>query len=248
MSNKNVRRNWGSRTSHLWQSRQSWSVEAELRILGNDGRTEERKRNFRSLAVKTEQKWNFVSLEVPAEMKWTYPYLEVLTEQVRKMNEIFRRPGRAEVRKADFQIIDSKGRAELRKWSFRLLKVLQSGNAEAELQIVGSQGRTEVWKRNFTSTEELAEQMERISCHIIGSQAKWKCGSWFADLWQSCQVWSVEAELYPSDCHCQCWRITLLTAIIVIPNEGQCEDQVWLKHRTFAMLLTRSLYSRRDSG
>ena len=28
------------------------------------------------------------------------------------------------------------------------------------------------------------------------------------------------------------------TAIIVIPNEGQCEDHVWLKHRTFAMLLT----------
>ena len=29
---------------------------------------------------------------------------------------------------------------------------------------------------------------------------------------------------YPTDCHCQCSRITLLTAIIVIPNEGQCED------------------------
>ena len=46
--------------------------------------------------------------------------------------------------------------------------------------------------------------------------------------------------LYPNYCHCQCWRITLLTAIIVIPKEGQCEDQVWLKHRTFAMLLRRS--------
>ena len=54
--------------------------------------------------------------------------------------------------------------------------------------------------------------------------------------------------LYPTDCHCQCWRITLLTTIIVIPNEGQCEDHEWLKHRTFAMLLTRLLCYRRSSG
>ena len=53
---------------------------------------------------------------------------------------------------------------------------------------------------------------------------------------------------YPTDCHCQCGRITLLTAIIVIPSEAQCEDQVWLNHRTFAMLLTRSLCSRSVSG
>ena len=39
-----------------------------------------------------------------------------------------------------------------------------------------------------------------------------------------------------------------MTAIIVIPNERQCEDQVWLKHRTFAMLLTRSLCSCKDLG
>ena len=37
---------------------------------------------------------------------------------------------------------------------------------------------------------------ERVSCHIIGSQAKWKCGSRVSDLWQSCQVGRVEAELY----------------------------------------------------
>ena len=36
--------------------------------------------------------------------KWTYPYLEVLVEQVRKKNEIFRSPGRAEVRKAELLI------------------------------------------------------------------------------------------------------------------------------------------------
>ena len=47
--------------------------------------------------------------------KWTYPYLEFLAEQVRKMNEIFRSPGRAEVLKAELQIFGSKDRAELRK-------------------------------------------------------------------------------------------------------------------------------------
>ena len=56
--------------------------------------------------------------------KWTYPYLEVLLEQVRKKNEIFRSPGRAEVRKEEVLIFGSKDRAELRKQSFRILKVL----------------------------------------------------------------------------------------------------------------------------
>ena len=57
--------------------------------------------------------------------KWTYPYLEVMAEQVWKMNEIFRSPGRAEVRKAELQIFGSQ-----KSW--------QSGSAEAELNIVGS--------------------------------------------------------------------------------------------------------------
>ena len=47
--------------------------------------------------------------------KWTYPYSEVLAEQVRKMNEIFRSLGRAEVRKAELQIFGSQGRPEVRK-------------------------------------------------------------------------------------------------------------------------------------
>ena len=56
--------------------------------------------------------------------KWTYAFLDILAEQVRKMNEIFRSPGRAEVRKAELQTFGSKDRAELRKQSFRPLKVL----------------------------------------------------------------------------------------------------------------------------
>ena len=56
MHNKNIQRNIGSRTSHLWQSKQSRSVEAEFHILGNEDRPEEWKRNFSYLAVKAEQK------------------------------------------------------------------------------------------------------------------------------------------------------------------------------------------------
>ena len=126
--------NAASGLTHIWQSRQSTSAEAELHIFGSPGWHEMR--------------------------KWTYPYLEILVEQVRKKNEIFRNPGRAEVRKAELLIFGSKDRAELRKQSFRPLNVLteQSWCAEAELHIVGSQGRTEVRKQNFTSYEELAEQ------------------------------------------------------------------------------------------
>ena len=110
------------------------SAEAELHIFGSPGRDEMR--------------------------KWTYLYFEVLVEQVRKKNEIFRSPGRAEVCKADLLIFGSKDRSELRKQSFRPLNALakQSWCVEAELHIVGSQGRTEVRKRNFTSYKELAEQ------------------------------------------------------------------------------------------
>ena len=77
---------------------QSRSAEAELQIFGSPGRDEM--------------------------LKWTYPYLEVLAEQVRKMNEIFRSPGQAEVWNAELQIFGSQGRAEVRKWNFTSLEVL----------------------------------------------------------------------------------------------------------------------------
>ena len=67
-------------------------MEAEFQIFGSPGRDEMR--------------------------KWTYPYLEVLAEQVWKMNEIFRSPDRAEVRKAELQIFGSQGRAEVPKRNF----------------------------------------------------------------------------------------------------------------------------------
>ena len=97
-------------------------MEAELHIFGSPGRDEMR--------------------------KWTYPYLEVLAEQVQKMNEIFRRPGRVEAWKEEPQIFGRKDRAELRKQSLRPSKVL----AELKFQIVDSQDRTEVRKRTTQPT------------------------------------------------------------------------------------------------
>ena len=126
--------------------------------------------------------------------KWTYPYLEVLVEQVRKKNEIFRSPGRAEVRKAELLIWQS--RADVQKlnfislaaqagrkcgsrtsnltknWQSRSVNVFHvtslivrpNGSAGAEFQIFGSPIKLEVWKQNFTS--------------LTGP--------------------------YPTDCHCQC--------------------------------------------
>ena len=103
-------RKCGSWTSYRWQLRQSRSVEAELHILWSPGRDEMR--------------------------KWTYPYLEVLAEHVRKMNEIFRSPGWAVVRKAELQIFGSQGRAKVLKRNFTSLKVpsdIKCGNEHTRI-------------------------------------------------------------------------------------------------------------------
>ena len=52
----NAERKCGRGTSDLCQSRQSENVEAEHQVFGSQGRSEVWKRNFRSLAVKTERK------------------------------------------------------------------------------------------------------------------------------------------------------------------------------------------------
>ena len=172
--------NCGSATSHIWKSRQRWNAEVDLPMLGSPGRTSvEDERDISkswpsgSTERGTSDLWQSrQSRSAEAELyifgspgrdemrKWTYPHLEVLVQQVRKKDEIFRSPGRAEVRKAELLIFGNKDKAELRKRSFRPLNVLaeQSWCAEAELNIIGSKGRTEVRKRNFTSYEELAEQ------------------------------------------------------------------------------------------
>ena len=72
--------------------------------------------------------------------KWTFPYLEVLAEEVRKINEIFRSPGRAEVQKAELQIFGSQGRAEMRKQNFTCLEVPAAMKCGSGLTLFGSPG------------------------------------------------------------------------------------------------------------
>ena len=93
-------------------------------------------RNIRCLAGKAEQSADaelhiFESFGGDEMRKWTFSYLEFLAEQVRKMNEIFRSPDRAERRKAELQIFGSKDRAELQKRSFRPFKVLPELNCRS---------------------------------------------------------------------------------------------------------------------
>ena len=107
----------------------------------------------------------FGSLGKDEMRKWTYPYLEVLAEQVWKTNEIFRSPGRAEVRKAELQIFGNQGRAEVRKRNFTSLEV------PAEVKC-GNGLPAELRKQNITS---------------LAVKAKQKCGRGISDLWKSWQ-------------------------------------------------------------
>ena len=69
--------------------------------------------------------------------------------------------------------------------------------------------------------------MRRRNFRPSAVKTKRKCGSRTSDLWQSSLVGSAEPEqalilLSVTD---------QLTATIVIPNEGQCEDHMWLKYK-----------------
>ena len=150
MHNKNVRRKWGSRTSHLWQSRQSNSVDAEFQIFGSPDKDEMRKR--------------------------TYPYLEVLAEQVWKMNEIFRVLTERKYGKRNFKSLavkaaqsaeaqlhnfESPGRDELRKWTYPYLEVLAE----------------QMWKTNEVFRSPDRAEVRKAELQIFGSQGSAKCGS-----------------------------------------------------------------------
>ena len=250
----------GSGLTHTWKSWQNkcgrWMRSFEVLAERKYG-----KLNFRSLAVKAEQKCGSRTSHLwKSRQRWNaevdLPIFGSPGRTSAKMNEIFRSPGRAEVRKAELQIFGSKDRAELRKRSFRPLKVLaelkcrswtsdrwqprQDRSAGAELHILRRIGRAQV--RNWLHVTSLVVRPNGSAgaeFQIFGSPVT-------LEVWK--QNFTSLTSSYPTDCHWQCWQITLLTAIIVIPSEGQCQDQVWLKHRTFAMLLTRSLCSRRDSG
>ena len=104
-------RKCGSRTSHIWQSRQRGRVEAERHIFGSQCRTKLRTLNFRSLEVKTERKRNFRSLAVKAERKCGSGTSGL--RQSRQSSNV----------EAEFQIFNRQDRAEVRKQHCRSLTI-----------------------------------------------------------------------------------------------------------------------------
>ena len=159
MHNKNVRRNRGSRTSHLWQSRQSRSVEAEFQIFGSPGKDEMR--------------------------KWTYPYFEVLAEQVWKMNEIFRV---LPERKYGKQIFGSQGSAKVRKHNFTTLKVPAEMKCGSGLIHTWKSWQNKC-ERPTRSFEVLTERKYgKRNFRSLAVKAEQKCESGTSHLWRSRQT------------------------------------------------------------
>ena len=209
----------GCGTSHIWQWRLSVSGEADLQIFGSQDWAKVQKRNCKSLEVQAEMKcgsgnshlwksWqnncvkrNFRFFPVKAERKQNFRYLAVKAERkCGSGTSHFWQSSQNKRADVELQIFGSKD------------------TAEAELQIFGSQDRADVRKRNIRSLAVKAEQ--KWGSRISAVKTERNCGSSTADLWQSSQAGPAEADLnifdrpYPTDCHCQCWRITLLTAIL----------------------------------
>ena len=199
----------GGGTTHIWQWRQSVCGEADLHIFGSQDWAKVQKRNCKSLEVQTEMKcgsgtsyllksWqnmcgkrNFRSLPVKTERKCGSRTSHIWQA---------RQSGNAE---AELHIFGSQCRTKVRTWNFRSLAVKaerkcgsgtsgfwqlrQSRSVEAEFQIFSRQDRAEVQSSTFDSPVKLDVQ-KQILTDLTGP--------------------------YPTDCHCQCWRISLLTAIL----------------------------------
>ena len=204
----------GGGTTHSWHWRQSVSGEADLKIFGSQDWAKVQKRNCKSLEVQAAMKcgsgtshlwksWqnkcrkrNFRSLPVKTERKCGSRTSRIWQS---------RQSGSAEVQKC-------------RSGISHFWQSMQNESADVELQIFGSQSRVDMRNRNIRSLAVKAEQ---------------KCGSGISDLKPSRQSGSAVKHFdspvkldvrkqiltaligsYPTDCHCKCWRISLLTAIL----------------------------------
>ena len=214
-------------TTDLLQSRQKGSVEAELPIVGTEGRVLVEKPILRSLAVKIERKCRNETANLwKSRQRWN----------AEAELHIFGSPGRTSAENgtsdlcqsrqsgsagAELHVFGSQGRAEVQKCGSGIShfwQSMQNESADVELQIFGSQSRVDMRNRNIRSLAVKAEQ---------------KCGSGISDLKPSRQSGSAVKHFdspvkldvrkqiltaltgsYPTDCHCKCWRISLLTAIL----------------------------------
>ena len=190
----------GGGTSHIWQWRQSVSGEAALQIFGSQDWTKVQKRNCKSLKVQAEMKCRSGTSHLWKSWqnkcgKRNFRSLPVKAERrCRSRTSHIWQSRQSRSAEAELHIFGS----QCRSADVALQIFGSKDRAEAELQIFGSQGTAEEWERNFGS---LAVKKER-QCRTLTVQSSWTCGS------------RSLTGPYPTDCHCQCWRITLLTAIL----------------------------------
>ena len=154
MHNRNLRWNWGSRTSHLWQSRQSgvW------------------KRNFRSLEVTAEMKcgsgpiyiWKFWQNKCG---RWTRSFESWPSGSTESGTSDLWQSRQSRSAEEQFHIFESPGRDEMRKWTYPYLEVLVE-QVRKKNEIFRSPGRAEVRKAELL---------------IFGSNDYSNCGSEASD-------------------------------------------------------------------
>ena len=154
-------RKCGSRSSHIWQSRQSGSTEAELHIFDSQFKTKVRTWNFRSLAIKTEWKRNCLP-RVPFVNCRQFMYLVISLLVLRAGYGIWLYQFLIIAYRFTFQIFGSQGRAEVRSGTSGLWQSRQSRSVEAEFQIFSRQDRAKVLKQH---------------CRSLTVQSSWTCGS-----------------------------------------------------------------------
>ena len=196
----------GGGTSDIWQWRQSVSGEVDLQIFGSQDWAKVQKRNCKSL-------------EVQAEMKCGSGTSHLWKSWQNKCG------------KRNFRSLPVKAERKCRSRISHIWQSRQGVRAEAELHIFAER---KCGRGNFRSLAVKTERKRNF--RSLAVKAEQKCGSGTSGLWQSSQRRSVEAEFqifsrqdraevrkqiltsltgpYPTDCHWQCWRITLLTAIL----------------------------------
>ena len=222
--------------------------------IGNVGRVLVEKPIFRSLAVKIERKCRSETANLwKSRQRWNaernFTSLEVLAEQVRKAElQIFASQGRAEVRKQNITYLAVKAERKCGSGTSHIWQSMQNESADVELQIFGSKDRAEA-ELQFCGSQGRAEVQKR-NIRSLAIKAEQKCGLGISDRYPSRQSRSAEAALqlfdgpvkldvrkqiltsltgpYPTDCHCQCWRITLLTAILKDNVKTMCGLNTWL--------------------
>ena len=197
-----AKRKCGCGISQFWQLKQSVSGK-ELQTCDSQGRAGVRKRNFTSLEVPAEMKcgsgpshlwkswsnkcgsgtwdlsksWQNRSLE----SRISYRCQSRQSGSVEAKLQIYRSPGRAEVRQLNFISLAVKAGRKCRSGTSHLRENWQSRSAERNsFHIMGSQGRVEMRMRNFTSL--VVKAVWKRNFRSLAVTTERRCGSGTSDL------------------------------------------------------------------